>query len=96
MVVWCMEPHASWFQNVSSPNSLRSHMILIKAFYMTNLLSCIPRHSSRYPWEKVAIDIMGPFDAAPADCRFVVTLVDYYSKWPEIAFVSRPTTQAVI
>ncbi|RXN26021.1 nuclear receptor ROR-alpha [Labeo rohita] len=29
-------------------------------------------------WEKVAIDITGPFDAAPADCRFVVTLVDYY------------------
>lgn len=47
-------------------------------------------------WEKVAIDIMGPFDAAPADCRFLVTLVDYYSKWPEIAFVSHPTTQAVM
>ncbi len=46
-------------------------------------------------WEKVAIDIMGPFDAAPADCRFVITLVDYYSKWPEIAFVSHPTTHAV-
>ncbi|KAL0149455.1 hypothetical protein M9458_055243 [Cirrhinus mrigala] len=47
-------------------------------------------------WENVAIDIMGPFDAAPTDCRFMVTLVDYYSKWPEIAFVSRPTTQAVM
>ncbi|KAL1278894.1 hypothetical protein QQF64_025567 [Cirrhinus molitorella] len=39
---------------------------------------------------------MGPFDAAPTDCRFVVTLVDYYSKWPEIAFVSHPTTQAMM
>lgn len=27
-------------------------------------------------WEKLAIDIVGPFDMAPADCRFAVTLVD--------------------
>ncbi|KAL1263297.1 hypothetical protein QQF64_006036 [Cirrhinus molitorella] len=59
----------------------------------------MPLQPVPYPtdaWEKMAIDIMGPFDTAPSDCRFVVALVDYYSKWPEIAFVSRPTTQAVI
>ncbi|KAL1255466.1 hypothetical protein QQF64_013527 [Cirrhinus molitorella] len=39
---------------------------------------------------------MGPFDAAPDDCRFVFTLVDYYSKWPEIAFVSYPSTEAMM
>ncbi len=39
---------------------------------------------------------MGSFDVASADCHFVVTLVDYYSKWPKIAFVSHPTTQAVM
>ncbi len=58
-----------------------------------------PLQSVSYPthaWEKVAIDIMGPFNAASADCHFVVTLVDYYSKWPKIAFVSHPTTQAVM
>ncbi len=39
---------------------------------------------------------MGPFNAASADCHFVVTLVDYYRKWPKIAFVSHPTTQAMM
>ncbi|KAL1269112.1 hypothetical protein QQF64_031401 [Cirrhinus molitorella] len=47
-------------------------------------------------WEKFAIDIVEPFDMAPADCRFAVTLVDYFSKWPEIAFIPQVTSLAVI
>ncbi|KAL1256634.1 hypothetical protein QQF64_012179 [Cirrhinus molitorella] len=47
-------------------------------------------------WEKLAIDIVGPFDMAPADCRFAVTLVDYFRKWPEIAFMPQVTSLAVI
>nr|XP_054930704.1 uncharacterized protein LOC129386641 [Dermacentor andersoni] len=38
------------------------------------------------PWSKIAIDIVGPFERAPADCRFVISVVDYFSKWPEVAF----------
>ncbi len=30
MVAWCVEPHAFWFQNVSSPSSSHSHMIHIR------------------------------------------------------------------
>ncbi|XP_041940375.1 uncharacterized protein K02A2.6-like [Alosa sapidissima] len=47
-------------------------------------------------WEKVAIDIVGPFERAPIDCRFAVTLIDYHSKWPEVAFLSHATSQTVI
>ncbi|KAI2648189.1 hypothetical protein H4Q32_018215 [Labeo rohita] len=47
-------------------------------------------------WDKLAIDIVGPFDMAPTDCRFAVTLVDYFSKWPEIAFMPQITSLAVI
>lgn len=47
-------------------------------------------------WEKVGIDIVGPFDTAPRDSRFAVTLVDYYSKWPEVAFVTHITTATII
>ncbi|KAM9165617.1 potassium channel subfamily U member 1 [Pangshura tecta] len=34
-------------------------------------------------WKKVAIDIVGSFDAAPIDCRYTITLIDYFSKWTE-------------
>lgn len=42
------------------------------------------------------MDIVGPFHSAPPDCRFAITLVDYYGKWPEVAFTSDVTSTAVI
>ncbi|KAF7651807.1 hypothetical protein LDENG_00105200 [Lucifuga dentata] len=47
-------------------------------------------------WEKLAIDVVGPFDKAPIDCCYAITLIDYHSKWPEIAFVPHVTSQTVI
>ncbi|KAI3362902.1 hypothetical protein L3Q82_011499, partial [Scortum barcoo] len=44
-------------------------------------------------WEKVAIDIMGPFENATWDCCYIIALTDYYSKWPEVAFASTVTTE---
>ncbi|XP_075732450.1 uncharacterized protein LOC142775031 [Rhipicephalus microplus] len=38
--------------------------------------------------------IVGPLERAPPDCRFVLTLVDYFPKWPEVQFsreISRRT-----
>ena len=48
------------------------------------------------PWEKVAIDITGPFDTATWDCRYAIVLTDYYSKWPEVAFTSAVTTDVIL
>ena len=48
------------------------------------------------PWEKVAIDITGPFERATWDCRYAIALTEYYSKWPEVAFVSTVTTEVII
>uniref|UniRef100_A0A3B3RYT1 Gypsy retrotransposon integrase-like protein 1 n=1 Tax=Paramormyrops kingsleyae TaxID=1676925 RepID=A0A3B3RYT1_9TELE len=47
------------------------------------------------PWEKLAIDIVGPFETAVWDCRYAITLTDYYSKWPEVAFTASITTKQV-
>ncbi len=40
------------------------------------------------PWEKLAIDIVGPFETAAWNCRYALTLTDCYSKWPEVAFTA--------
>ncbi|CAM4584129.1 unnamed protein product [Lepidochelys kempii] len=47
-------------------------------------------------WEKVVIDIVGPFDTAPGDCRYAITLIDYFSKCPEVAFTSQISSTTVI
>uniref|UniRef100_A0A1A8N061 Gypsy retrotransposon integrase-like protein 1 n=4 Tax=Nothobranchius TaxID=28779 RepID=A0A1A8N061_9TELE len=47
------------------------------------------------PWQKVGIDVVGPFEMATWDCRYAVTLTDYYTKWPEVAFMPTVTTAAV-
>ena len=48
------------------------------------------------PWSKLGLDIVGPFETAMWDCKFAITLTDYYSKWPEVAFASSVTTEAVL
>ncbi|KAJ8337405.1 hypothetical protein SKAU_G00386250 [Synaphobranchus kaupii] len=45
-------------------------------------------------WEKLAI--VGPFHTAPLDCRYAVMLIDYFSRWPEVAFFSEVTSATVI
>lgn len=48
------------------------------------------------PFQHVAVDIVGPFDRGSQDCRFAITLVDYFSKWPVVGFTSSATTDTVI
>ena len=48
------------------------------------------------PWQKIGIDITGPFNTNKASCKYAIVAIDYYSKWPEIAFVSEVTSRTVI
>jgi hypothetical protein len=48
------------------------------------------------PWQKVAIDICGPFSTAPHSKRFLLVMTDYYSKWPEVKATNNITSVTVI
>lgn len=48
------------------------------------------------PFQHVAVDIVGPFERGTYDCRFAITLIEYFSKWPEVAFTSSASTDTVI
>lgn len=48
------------------------------------------------PWTKLGLDIVGPFETATWNCRYAITLTDYYTKWPEVAFTPSITTETVI
>src|SRR4029434_1475738 len=47
-------------------------------------------------WEKVSVDIVGTYEIAPPDCIFAITMIDYYSKWREVAFTPRADTATII
>lgn len=47
-------------------------------------------------WQKDATDIVDPFDTATPDCRFAIIMIDYSSKWPEVACVTEITTGTVL
>ena len=55
-----------------------------------------PPETSLEPWEKIAIDITGPFENAPSDKKFIVALIDYYSNFPEILCTSTITSSRII
>ena len=48
------------------------------------------------PWQKVAIDITGPFSTAPTHQRFIVVLIDYFSSFPEILCTNDITSGRII
>ncbi|XP_043245887.1 uncharacterized protein K02A2.6-like isoform X1 [Amphibalanus amphitrite] len=48
------------------------------------------------PWSKVGIDFIGPMEGGGVQRRFAIVMVDYYSKWPEVAFCAHPNSESVI
>jgi transposase InsO family protein len=54
-----------------------------------------PIPAPKGPWRKLALDILGPFTDAPQNCRFLLVLIDMYSKWPIVCPVHYINTTAV-
>ncbi|MDM1514777.1 hypothetical protein HX055_18885, partial [Myroides odoratimimus] len=36
------------------------------------------------PWERIALDIAGPFPITDSGNRYVLVVMDYFTKWPEV------------
>lgn len=62
----------------------------------THVAPLCPVPTPTTAWEKLAIDVVGPLNIAPQGCRYAMTLIDYYSKWPEIAFAPDVTSATVV
>jgi hypothetical protein len=48
------------------------------------------------PWEKISMDIVGPIQTLPYDCRYAITLTDLFSKWPECVFVPSVSAETCV
>lgn len=56
----------------------------------------MPVEYPKCAWDKVGIDIVGPFEKGPNQCRYAITMIDYFSKWPEVCFTPTVTTAKVL
>lgn len=47
------------------------------------------------PFERVAIDVMGPLPKSDSGNRFIIVVMDYFTKWPEAFPVADQTAETV-
>lgn len=45
------------------------------------------------PWERVALDVAGPFPVTKAGNRYILVVMDYFTKWPEVFAI--PNQEAI-
>ena len=52
-------------------------------------------HTPDNPWEELSIDITGPFVDAPTHAKYIVVVIDNYSKFPEILCTTDITARKI-
>src|ERR1043165_5393481 len=45
------------------------------------------------PWERVGIDFVGPFPETIQGNKYIITAIDYFTRWPEARAVSAATSK---
>lgn len=55
-----------------------------------------PVHVPIKAWEKLGLDFFGPLQISGLQERFIIVLVDYFSKWVTITFVNKVDTKTII
>ena len=52
-------------------------------------------HAVNEPWNTIGIDIMGPFPPTVRNKRFLLVIVDYFTRWIEVFALSSTTSSAI-
>lgn len=64
-----------------------------KMVKQTGCLHPIPVESKL--WHQVGMDLIGPLPTTPRGNKYIVTLTDYFSKWPEAAALPNKSAEQV-
>ena len=51
--------------------------------------------SAGFPWERIAMDIVGPLPKTQRNNRYLLVLIDYYSRWPEAFAIENQDAHSV-
>ncbi|CAK1604350.1 unnamed protein product [Parnassius mnemosyne] len=47
------------------------------------------------PWERIAIDVVGPFPESESGNKYFMVVMDYFTKWPEVFAISNQEASTV-
>jgi hypothetical protein len=47
------------------------------------------------PFERIAIDIAGPFPESESENRYLLIAMDYFTKWPEVYVIPNQEVSTV-
>lgn len=56
----------------------------------------VPRETVTVPFEKVCVDIVGPFPQGKGGFRYIVTYIDVATRWPDAVPIRKQTARAVL
>lgn len=59
---------------------------------MTNPLEELCPISALWPFAELGVDIVGPLPTGKGSCKFMVEVVDYFTKWAEAEALATITT----
>src|SRR4030095_2944691 len=45
------------------------------------------------PWERVGIDFVGPLTTTERGNKYIITAIDYFTRWPEVRAVPEATAE---
>uniref|UniRef100_S4RWZ6 Gypsy retrotransposon integrase-like protein 1 n=1 Tax=Petromyzon marinus TaxID=7757 RepID=S4RWZ6_PETMA len=80
-----LEEHYYWKGMV---NDIRDYInaceICKQKSYKRSSISHVKLLKASYPWEVLGMDLLGPFPATSRAHRFVLLIVDYFTKWAEL------------
>src|ERR1044071_7460079 len=48
------------------------------------------------PWERVGIDFIGPLPETEKGNKYIITAINYFTKWPEARAVPAATAQVAV
>jgi hypothetical protein len=52
--------------------------------------------TSTHPFELIEMDIVGPFPVSDKGNRYILTVIDHFTRWPEAYALSKQDTQSVL
>ncbi|XP_037813635.1 uncharacterized protein LOC119604837 [Lucilia sericata] len=56
----------------------------------------LQQYNSGAPFERIAMDVAGPFPVSDAGNRYVLVVMDYFSKWPEVYAIPNQEAKTVV